>query len=202
MIPKILHQVWLGDKKIPKQFIDYTEHYKKLHPNWDYILWNEDSLSKTKCWPFLEKAKKYSSKSNIARLYAVMNYGGVYSDFDIEWIKNIECFLVFKAFAAKESGNLYCNAFFGAEKGSKWVKFQYENTKYYLHKDPPWGPTLMTKACNRFPNLFTEIKTELIYPYYPYHSGKLKIQHELKKKNNDFKESYVVHHWDNSWKRE
>lgn len=186
MIPKILHQVWLGDEKIPEQFQNFTNIWKTLHPDWQYILWTEKELKDTECWKLITKCDKYSSKSNVARLYAILKIGGVYSDFDIEWKKNIDCLLSYRAFASKELPTKYCNAFFGAVKNHSWIKYQYLNLKKYVKLPAPWGPTLMTNACKLFPHEVFTIDTKLVYPY-------LWNQKELK--DNDYSESYVVHHW-------
>lgn len=203
MIPKILHQVWLGTAPVPEKFINFVDGWKKLHPDWDYILWNESNLNDTNCWELIESCDKYSSKSNVARLYAILNFGGVYADFDIEWKNNIDDLLVHKAFAAKESIEspywlnyslpyLYCNAIFGAEKNNPWIKYQFENLKDYVGLHPPWGPTLMTKSQILFPeNVFT-VDQHLFYPY---------IWNQRHKRNEDFKDSYVVHHWNVSWQK-
>lgn len=192
MIPKILHQVWLGNKPIPILFQQYSEHFKTLHPGWEYKFWNENNLKDTDCWNFIEKAKHYSSKSNIARLYAILNYGGVYSDFDVEWIQNIDHLLFHDSFAAIEPHKTrwYGNAIFGATPNNEWIKYQYDELSKYVNKNPPWGPSLMTIAAKKYDKLKT-IDTSLFYPY--------AVGQNIK--GRDFSKSYAVHHWTLSWRQ-
>lgn len=189
-IPKILHQVWLGENPIPEVFITWRNNWRQLHPDWEYRLWTEENTDIAEIKDMINVAQRFSSKSNIIRLYAVMKFGGVYCDFDFNWNKNIDELLVHKAFAAKERPDLYCNAMFGAEKEHEWVIYQFENLHKYCNQPPPWGPTLMTVAAKRF-NSLTTLPTSFFYPYSwdkPFCSSK------------NFPESYVVHHWCQSWR--
>lgn len=146
-ILKILHQVWLGKESVPEPFVQWKNEWQVLHPDWQYKLWTDREISKnTELVTMTNSAQQFSSKSNIVRLYAVMNYGGVYCDMNFEWNKNIDDFLIFEAFACKENPNLYCNAIFGAIKKHERVVYQYENLHRYYMLPPPWGPTLMTEA--------------------------------------------------------
>lgn len=192
MIPKILHQVWLGDNPIPDQFNEFTKRWKNLHPDWDYILWDESKLKKTDCWKILKRCDALSSKSNIARIYAIANFGGVYSDFDIEWISNIDHLLSHKCFAARESEKYYCNAFFGSIKNSPWITYQYHSMHEYVNLYPPWGPKLITKASLLFPEDLFTIDSKLVYPF---------SWNEDKTNSLCTKDCYVIHHWSRSWSK-
>lgn len=43
--PKILHQVWIGPKPPPWQWIDtFRKDFIKKHPHWVYHLWREKDI--------------------------------------------------------------------------------------------------------------------------------------------------------------
>jgi mannosyltransferase OCH1-like enzyme len=42
-IPKIIHQLWIGNKPPPIKFMN---SWKEKHPNFEYIFWNENELIK------------------------------------------------------------------------------------------------------------------------------------------------------------
>ena len=44
MIPKIFHHVWIGPNPMPKEEIEFRESFRKLHPDWDFMLWNNQEL--------------------------------------------------------------------------------------------------------------------------------------------------------------
>ena len=43
MIPKILHQIWIGPKERPSKFMD---SWHTNNPDFEYIFWNEEEIKK------------------------------------------------------------------------------------------------------------------------------------------------------------
>jgi mannosyltransferase OCH1-like enzyme len=43
MIPKVIHQIWIGPKPAPKQMM---QTWKEKHPGFEYILWNEEEIAR------------------------------------------------------------------------------------------------------------------------------------------------------------
>ena len=86
MIPKLLHQIWLGPREIPQHFVDWRNNFYKLHPDWDYRLWTDADVETlpNEVKSIVNSLTCFASKSNIVRLYAVWRYGGVYADMDID----------------------------------------------------------------------------------------------------------------------
>jgi mannosyltransferase OCH1-like enzyme len=188
-IPKILHQVWLGTKPIPDQFMIWFNGWKRLHPDWEYMLHIDKDIPEH-LQLAIDKCSHYSSKSNILRLYVVYKYGGVYCDTDFEWNKNIDDLLKGTFIVAKQHGSLYCNAFFGAVEKSLVIKFQLDQINDFINQSPPWGPTLMTHAITKFKKDITILPTEYIYPY---------MWFEEYRPVSCFPDAYIAHHWSKSW---
>ena len=44
MIPKIIHYCWFGNPVIPEDVRDRIEKWKKMLPDYKFILWNEDNF--------------------------------------------------------------------------------------------------------------------------------------------------------------
>ena len=40
-IPKIIHQIWIGPKKLPSKYSKWASTWKKLNPTWIYKFWTE-----------------------------------------------------------------------------------------------------------------------------------------------------------------
>ena len=214
MIPKKLHQVWLGGNDIPKEFVKFTNNWRELHPDWEYKLWTEETiLDKPQIRNLVDKCEAFSSKSNVVRLYAVYLEGGVYADMDIDWLRNFDELLNVSSFGSVETDETndalglklpefdinyskkFCNAVFGAVAESEWVGWQIKRLSEMLSQEPPWGPTLMTDAVEVFKNTDHFHEYPSIY-FYPYHWS------EKNRKSEDFrdhKESFAVHHWEASW---
>ena len=41
LIPKIIHQLWIGPKPRPSKFM---ATWKEKHPDYEYIMWNEEDM--------------------------------------------------------------------------------------------------------------------------------------------------------------
>lgn len=194
MIPKKLHQVWLGDKDIPRKFIEFTNNWRDLHPDWDYKLWTDETISdKPEIKNLVDQCGAFSSKSNVVRLYAVYLEGGVYADMDVDWVQNFNKLLNVNAFAAREQKHLFCNALFGAISNSEWVKCQIEELPELVHLPPPWGPPLMTRASDSFKQTeqFNEYPKNYFYPF---------LWNQKAGDKCEYKNSYAIHYWAFSWK--
>ena len=44
MIEKNIHQIWVGDKRIPIHVKNYMDRVKNTHPEFNYYLWNDSNL--------------------------------------------------------------------------------------------------------------------------------------------------------------
>ena len=43
-IPKIIHQIWIGNRQIPKELQKYQLTWKKENPDWEYKLWTNEEV--------------------------------------------------------------------------------------------------------------------------------------------------------------
>lgn len=123
MIPKIVHYCWFGRKKKPRLVRKCIASWKKLLPDYEFFEWNEDNFD-INMFEYAKEAynkKKYAFVSDVARLYALQNFGGIYMDTDVELLKPLDIFLKHCAFCGFESENFLSTAIIGAEKESKWI---------------------------------------------------------------------------------
>lgn len=90
-IPKKIHQIWIGEKRPP---LDYTETVRLLNPDWEYRLWDEESLRQEipEAFedPIYKRVSIYCSKVDILRIYLLHKYGGLYLDCDFKWLKPLD----------------------------------------------------------------------------------------------------------------
>ena len=94
MIPKILHMVWVGEKKPPPYFWNNLHRWKSLMPDWTYMIWTNDKLTEEFFDnDYLELIKKISNPSQVSdfiRFYVMNKWGGYYLDADITPIRSLE----------------------------------------------------------------------------------------------------------------
>mgnify|MGYP003948622681 FL=1 len=104
-IPKIIHQIWIGPNPCP---INMMNTWKEKHPDFEYILWNEEELRKRnmefKCQKRINEIEEWCGKADIMRLEILCKYGGIYIDADSICIEPINNLLInYKAFATYEN---------------------------------------------------------------------------------------------------
>lgn len=92
LIPKIIHQIWLGPYKSPSEFLKYADIWKELHPNWEYKLWTEKDV-KNLTFPdrdLYDKASSYQEKAEILKYTILNQFGGLYVDVDYKPIRKFD----------------------------------------------------------------------------------------------------------------
>ena len=83
-IPKIMHRLWIGPKKMPSQYKKYDENCKKLHPDWKHMFWTEKEISKLNIkfkdfynsYGLSDSPSKFSAQKDIVLHEVLYKYGG------------------------------------------------------------------------------------------------------------------------------
>lgn len=94
-IPKIIHQIWIGDEKMPDHCVEFVKEMKDMHPDWQHKLWgNEIFTDIYKEDKFLQsyiknpKMYKWAFIADRIRLLLLRDYGGIYCDVDAKPIQS------------------------------------------------------------------------------------------------------------------
>jgi len=165
MIPKIIHQIWIGPDSIPDRCKNYVEMWKKLHPSWEYKFWDNTNIGELLSKASEESINAYNyhakngrfpspaCQADVIRYLAVLKYGGVYIDIDFECYKPIDGLILNKnLLVASPNQNVYwvCNGFFGAIPGHEVV----ESVVHDLKPRPLAhnGPIFLSKHFKKFIN--------------------------------------------------
>jgi mannosyltransferase OCH1-like enzyme len=93
-IPKIIHQIWIGPNEIPPNCLVYRDGIKKLHPEYEHVLWTNDSLPDLpekiqKQMKRYQDQKKWAFQCDILRYFLLNKFGGIYLDIDFEVYRNL-----------------------------------------------------------------------------------------------------------------
>lgn len=132
MVPKIIHYSWFSNDPIPDHIQQFMATWKKIMPEYEYVLWDGSKLAKINN-TFANEAisvKKWAFAADFLRLHAIYYYGGIWFDTDIEVFKSFNPFLNDRMFIAHEAGAKgYNRKFhwltghcFGAEKNHPFIK--------------------------------------------------------------------------------
>jgi len=104
MIPKIIHQLWIGPKSPPSK---HMNTWKDKNTHMEYIQWNEKEIAKRnfrfECQEKIDDMAEINGKADIMRWEILYHYGGVFLDADSICIESIDdCLMTTKAFAGWE----------------------------------------------------------------------------------------------------
>jgi GT2 family glycosyltransferase len=105
MIPKIIHQLWIGPKDPPTKFMD---SWKDKHPDYEYIRWSESVIKSRglhlSCLNRIDDMEEINGKADIIRWEILYHYGGFFFDADSICIEPLnEIITGCKAFAIWEN---------------------------------------------------------------------------------------------------
>lgn len=96
-IPKIIHQIWIqGEDEIPEHLSENKHKIIELHPEWQYILWDEISvlnLLKNTNKEWFKNYYKFNylhQKVDYAKLIIIYIYGGIFIDMDAYTIQKLD----------------------------------------------------------------------------------------------------------------
>ena len=83
MIPKIIHQIWIGTKPRPVNMMDT---WKNMNPGFEYIFWNETEIASRglqfKCLDKINMIQEINGKADIIRWEILYKMGGYFVDAD------------------------------------------------------------------------------------------------------------------------
>ncbi|MDR1928041.1 MAG: glycosyl transferase [Oscillospiraceae bacterium] len=206
MIPKILHYCWFGGKKKPRLVRRCIASWRKYAPDFDIVEWNEKNFN-LDTMPFTREAyegKNFAFVSDVARAAALLQYGGVYLDTDMELRKPLEPFLGDRFFAGFEPGAFVAAGIIGAEPGDAFFQAylaHYETLRFFLpdgrryaDSNVPLFTRLLEERGLRRENVPQNLNGRRIYPdevFYPYD---YRLQRTRLTPN-----SAAVHHYSASW---
>ena len=189
MIPKIIHQIWIGPAPKPMKLLN---SWKENHPDFVYILWDENEILKRnmtfKCQKQIDSIKgphKWAGKADIMRYEILERYGGFYLDADSICLNSIHSLCSHYAFACYENEevrtNLIANGNIGTESNNKLFKMiiEYISNQTYNFSDQGvelnsgkiiWkltGPLLFTDFCLKYQNFIKILPSYLFLPCHP-----------------------------------
>lgn len=125
MIPKKIHYCWFGGNEKPQIVKECIDSWKSKCPDYEIIEWNENNFD-VNISNYSKEAfdkKKWAFVSDYARLWIVLNHGGIYLDTDVKLIKSLDEVLNYDLFIASENNKYIATGLgFGAKKGNKYVK--------------------------------------------------------------------------------
>jgi inositol phosphorylceramide mannosyltransferase catalytic subunit len=172
MVPRILHQVWLGDRPLPDEFAGYRETWLGHHPDWEHRFWTEDNLPQDLRRPEVyERLRMPAERSDILRLELLWRDGGVYVDTDFECHRPLDPLIEGLDFftAPLKPNGWVNNAFIGSIPGHPIVDRALRELRpreSYGYDKHGTGPRFLDTLLKDYPEV-TLLPAELFYQTSP-----------------------------------
>lgn len=198
-VPKIVHQTW-KTVDVPTAWASSRDSWRRLHPDWLYVLWTDADIeayiksTRPELWAFMSTGLKWPiQRVDLWRYVALHDFGGIYSDLDIEPVKDTEEALsavpaapwgtVYLVPSANMDG-VYTNAFMisslGADAKAFWASlvshcttWREDNSAYdtvmsvmrHMEIMLSTGPLALTRVANRHNKAVVVLPRTLWNPY-------------------------------------
>jgi mannosyltransferase OCH1-like enzyme len=209
MIPKILHYCWFGNGQMPALALECLASWKKYLPEYEIIVWNEENFD-VNSYRFSAEAyqeRKFAFVSDVCRLYALKEMGGIYLDTDVEFIKPLaEAILANEAFTGFEDNALLSSAIMGSEKNGKWINdllAHYNDRSFYLQDgslDVNPNTEIITAFMKQHKGLQINNSFQQIAQYCSIYPSDYFCPKSWKTlKINSTANTYCIHHFAGSW---
>ena len=205
MIPKYIHYCWFGYGEKSSSFAKNIASWKKYYPDFEIIEWNETN-SFIESSAYAQEAyqcEKYSFVADYVRLKALVEYGGIYLDTDVEVLKRDQALENMDFVAGFEASDRIGTAILFSRQAEplieKWLRL-YDN-RHFIQKN---GIIDMTPNVHELTELLKQdgwkmdnseqhIDHRLLLPrdkLYPYSIGDRKISLD---------KALMVHWCEGSW---
>lgn len=206
MIPRIIHYCWFGGTPLSDSARKCIESWKRFCPNYEIVKWDETNFD-INCCDYVREAYetgKWAFVSDVVRLYALVNNGGVYMDTDVEVLKPLDTLLSYDAVAGFETKSRIQTGFMASIAGFEYFKellHEYDDI-HFLCSDGSLDYTSNVERITstsqkhglqlngKFQNIcgFTILPQEYLCP-------KDVVTGELKITEN----TYIIHHFNSTW---
>jgi len=215
MIPKTIHQIWIGNNPISEEHKGFIQKWKEMYGDYTYVFWDNKRVDEENIIPQRKHKYFYSNeypivlKADILRYEIVRQRGGIYIDIDAEPLRKMDdCMLDCHFLGGRQSNNQVAIGIFGAEVGCSLLNEVSEtigdNIEKKLSERVPLteiylftGPTFFDKVCEKYVGKdgYVFYPPKFFYPYW---------YEEMNRRNENFRvtcpDAYSVHHWAHSWK--
>jgi mannosyltransferase OCH1-like enzyme len=100
-IPKIIHQIWLGDNPIPERYVECMKTIKEVNSDYWHKLWTDEDVKNFGLinQKIYDECNNYGVRSDLFRYEILQRYGGIYMDTDFIAHKPFDNLLGFDFFA-------------------------------------------------------------------------------------------------------
>lgn len=214
MIPKVIHFIWLGKGKYPKNIARCIESWYFHNPEFKIMKWDENNIPKDIYFVnYMIGKKQWAFASDCLRFWVLYHYGGIYLDTDMLVFKNLKPLIENNSlFFGKENKNIVSGGIIGSRSENNLIK---ECLNFYLELNELEKLIVIEKNKILIPEIITSVIKEnfnianinnlekfdnlVLYPteyFYPISFIERKNVFSFIPNN---KNNYAIHLWEASW---
>ncbi len=206
MIPKIIHYCWFGEAPLSDLAQKCIASWGKYCPDYEIKCWDETNfdLNYNDYVREAYEAKKWAFVTDVVRLYALVNYGGIYMDTDVEVLKPLDGLLQYEAVSGFESESQIPTGLMSCREGQELfaeLLHDYDG-RHFKCEDGTYDMTTnvirITDICLKYgfkpDNTLQTIKGFTLFPK-DYFCPKDYSTREIHITDN----TMTIHHFDGSW---
>lgn len=125
-IPKIIHQTWKTNE-IPEKWVGAQKSCIDLHPDYEYVLWTDESMREFIATDYPWFLTQYDSypynieRADVVRYFILYKYGGIYLDLDVGCNRTLDPLLHYPAWVRRTSPSGISNNVMGFAKGHPFL---------------------------------------------------------------------------------
>ena len=211
-IPKIIHQSW-KTKEVPQIWQSYQKKVQELHPDWEYILWTDESSEQLVAEVFPQFLPVYQGfsrnimRADVFRYLIMYHMGGMYLDLDYEMIRPFDFKkeeLVLPMNRQKKAGDAYDgigNAIFASIPAHAFWKDVIDD----LQEKPPVVKDFTQIVDSTGPMLLTRIYEQgeypdIVLPDRKHFHMEVSSKYKVPTSYLEDPEIYGVHHCAGTWR--
>lgn len=160
-IPKVIHYAWFGPASIPEPCQRCIDSWHKIHPDWEFKLWN-DSNFPFELYPYAQEAlakKCWAFVSDVARLHALYNYGGIYLDTDVKIVNSFNDLLHLGCFFCFEGPTQIATSTIGAKQHHPFIKLLLDWYRF-VHFREAYSHVANVRFISKITRFFYNIKLD------------------------------------------
>lgn len=210
MIPKIIHYCWFGGNPLPENVKKYIATWKSYLPDYEIKQWNELNFN-VHCCKYVEEAyvqKKWAFVSDVARVYALCQEGGIYIDTDVEVVRSFDSLLNNRMFLGFEGTEWVGTNIFASEAHHPILEEFYSRylMRTFVKPDGSLDLTTNVKELTEFLtnnyNLILNGKEQELSLFHIYPTDYFSPYDYIQDKLHKTKNTYSIHWYAKSWVHE
>lgn len=193
-IPKIIHFIWLGNQSLPYRYMQNIGIAAEFNKDYQIAIWTDKSDIKLFNRSLYDKEKHNpAAQADLLRLEVLYQFGGIYSDCDIEYFKPMEFLKLnpHKLTVVEEKGIILNNAFLAAPPKHPVVKeliYRCAGRAHHQVLPARYGPGLIMDAYRDFSTDIDVISNRIVTSPITAGVGGLLIP-----------DKFAYHSYNNSW---